>query len=87
MSTMTAMDRLISEGSHVEHDAVEVSGYWRGNHVWVRRSKQLCNGAWYIQVRHPDGGYLYDGWWGDISASPADAVEEAFRGACLLEDE
>ncbi|UEP42732.1 hypothetical protein [Burkholderia sp. B21-005] len=87
MNAMTPMERLIQEGVNVEHDGVEVSGYWRGNHIWVRRSTDLRDGAWYIQVRHSDGGYLYDGWWENSDASPADAVAEAFGGACLLEDE
>lgn len=88
MKTLTAMQRLIQEGAQVEQTAdVEVSGYWRGYHIWVRRSEQLCDGAWYIQVRHPDGCYLYDGWWSSFQSSPEDAVAEAFSGACLLEDE
>ncbi|AIO25339.1 hypothetical protein [Burkholderia cepacia] len=88
MKALTAMQRLIREGTQVEQTSdVEVSGYWRGHHIWIRRSEQLCDGAWYIQVRHSDGGYLYDGWWGSAQTTPEEAVAEAFRGACLLEEE
>lgn len=40
---------------------------------------------WYIIVKHPDGGSLYDGWWNDSEEkSLAEAVQEAVRGACLV---
>jgi hypothetical protein len=43
-------------------------------------------GDWYIRVNHPDGGYLYDGYWrNNDDKSPEEAVAEAFRGAELLE--
>ncbi|MFM0435921.1 hypothetical protein PQQ84_05630 [Paraburkholderia strydomiana] len=72
------------EATHYEETPDEVSGYWRGHYVWVERKDE--DGLWYIRVNHPDGGYLYDGWWRahrDVDAS--DAVVEAFRGAELLE--
>ncbi|KVD57310.1 hypothetical protein WI87_18905 [Burkholderia ubonensis] len=85
MSALTPMQRLIEEGKAVEHSGSEVFGYWRGYEIWVRREATRCMGGWYIIVKHPDGGYLYDGWWEKRGASAAQAVAEAFRGACLLE--
>ncbi|KVQ12019.1 hypothetical protein WJ99_13830 [Burkholderia ubonensis] len=85
MSALTPMQRLIEEGKAVERTRSEVFGYWRGYEICVRREKTACMGGWYIIVKHPDGGYLYDGWWDECGASIEQAVEEAFRGACFLE--
>jgi hypothetical protein len=83
MSTPTPIERMRAEAVMSE-EPDEVYGYWRGHLIWVELEPM---GDWYIRVNHPDGGYLYDGWWADSAGkSVADAVAEAFRGAELLED-
>ncbi len=86
MSALTPMQRLIEEGRWAFQTPDEATGFWQGHEISVQREKTACMGGWYIIVKHPDGGYLYDGWWDNCSASIEQAVEEAFRGACLLED-
>jgi hypothetical protein len=85
MTIMTPMDRMRTEGKLDVEEPDEVCGYWRGYLIWVKQED--TDGLWYIRVNHPDGGYLYDGWWRAHRDCPvADAVAEAFRGAELLED-
>ncbi|WGS46819.1 hypothetical protein LFL97_31905 [Burkholderia sp. JSH-S8] len=86
MSALIPMQRLVEEGKLIERTHSGVFGWWQGNEISVQREKNPLMGGWYIIVKHPDGGYLYDGWWDNRSASIEQAVEEAFRGACLLED-
>ena len=86
MNQPSPIELLRAEAVNFEEEATEVCGYWRGHLVWVERKDD--DGLWYIRVNHPDGGYLYDGWWrAHRDATVADAVAEAFRGAELLEDD
>lgn len=40
---------------------------------------------WYIQVTHPNGCKVYDGWWlNSETATPKEAIEEAKQGAMLI---
>ena len=84
MNAPTPIQRMRAEGKLDVDEENEVCGYWRGYLVWVNRED--TDGLWYIRVNHPDGGYLYDGWWRAHRDCPSpDAVAEAFRGAELLE--
>jgi hypothetical protein len=77
----SAMSMLLSEGIKVDLGPDDFCAFWRGYefHVWRDRS-------WYIIVKHPDGGYLYDGLWAESGDKTVEeAVEEAFRGAQLTE--
>lgn len=57
--------------------------WWRDHLIFVERE---IPGAWYIQVTHPDGCFIYDGYWrGSVGKTLEEAVAEAFRGAELLE--
>lgn len=58
-------------------------GYDRAGYYYqIERDDDL---RWYIIVKHPDGGALYDGWWNDSEEkSLAEAVQEAVRGAGLV---
>jgi hypothetical protein len=79
----TAIRRLRAAGRIAIYSPEEAQGYWRGHMVWVQ-----AEGAddWYIRVTDPRGCYAYDGYWRDSSVRTVDeAVEEAFRGACLLD--
>ncbi|WP_244828442.1 hypothetical protein [Caballeronia sp. TF1N1] len=79
----TPIQRLRA-GAQFDEQPDSVSGYWRGHHVWVQRDD--AESAWYIRVNHPDGGYLYDGYWRDSEGKDgSDAIAEAFAGAELLE--
>ncbi|WP_186070776.1 hypothetical protein [Burkholderia gladioli] len=83
MTELTPMQRFEAEGTHLMNNDYEAFGYWRGYEISANREN---DGAWYIQVRHPDGCFIYDGWWTpDHEATVDDAVAEAFRGAELLE--
>jgi hypothetical protein len=58
------------------------------HHTFRRHSISLTRESslhdWYIIVKHPSGGNLYDGWWRDSSDKTAkDALAEAKRGAML----
>ncbi|WP_250501955.1 hypothetical protein [Caballeronia sp. AZ7_KS35] len=84
MSKRTPIQRLRAAATKFEEEPDAVCGYWRGYLVWVERDDADC--LWYIRVIHPDGGYLYDGYWRDSHGRDgADAVAEAFAGAELLE--
>lgn len=39
--------------------------------------------GYYIIVTHEDGGYCYDGYWGDNEATFDDALTEAIKGSLL----
>ncbi|MCA3185970.1 hypothetical protein [Cupriavidus sp.] len=83
-SDWTPMRRLHAAGRLAVCDAKEVQGYWRGWMVWVQVDEETDD--WYIRVTDPRGCYAYDGWWAESSnKTAADAVAEAFRGACLLD--
>lgn len=85
MTTMTPIERMRAEALQYEETPEETSGYWRGYLVWVKREDR--DGLWYIRVNHPDGGYLYDGFWrAHMDCTSVEAVAEAFRGAELLEE-
>ena len=48
--------------------------------------------AWHIQVRSPDGTYLYDGWWTKPqhegrTATLREAIAEACRGSLLWREQ
>jgi hypothetical protein len=75
-----------AEALHYEETSDEISGYWRDHYVWVARDDEDC--IWYIRVNHPDGCYLYDGYWSEsVGRDGADAIAQAFAGAELLEGE
>jgi hypothetical protein len=77
------IERLRAAGKMSTDDDTSVCGYWRDYLIWIDLEPM---GDWYIRVTAPDGVYLYDGWWRDSKfRSASDAVEEAFRGAELLE--
>lgn len=83
--TTTPIELMRAEATHYEEGPDQIFGYWRGYQVWAELEPM---GDWYIRVNHPDGGYLYDGYWRDSDdKSPEEAVAEAFRGAELLEGE
>ncbi|MGF6837041.1 hypothetical protein QF001_000908 [Paraburkholderia youngii] len=83
---MKPIELMRAEAVNLTEDPDEVCGYWRGHLVWVKQED--ADGLWYVRVNHPDGGYLYDGFWrAHRDCTAADAVAEAFRGAELLEDE
>lgn len=85
---LTPMQLLRAEGKLSVDEPGQIFGYWRGHEIWLQRNDESIIGGWYIQVKHPDGCYLYDGWWRpDGYVSPDDVVAQAFEGACLLEDE
>lgn len=82
---MTPIERLRTEGQVSIDEGDEVCGYWRNNLIHVELEPI---GDWYIRVNAPDGCYIYDGWWPESANKlAAQAVAEAFDGACLLEDE
>ena len=88
MTTPTPIELMRAEATHYEEKQNEVFGYWRDHEIWLQRDVQSSLGGWYIQVKHPDGCYLYDGWWRPVHyTSPDEVVAEAFEGACLLEEE
>ena len=67
----------------VECDSEYMDGYDRAGYYY-----NLCiseDGRWYIIVKHPNGGALYDGWW-ECGKSLAEAVQEAVRGAGLVNE-
>ncbi|WP_438396448.1 hypothetical protein [Caballeronia sp. DA-9] len=83
MKTRTPLQRLRAS-AQFDQQPDSVSGFWRGYYVSVERAGP--DTLWYIRVNHPDGGYLYDGFWADSEARDgSDAVAEAFAGAELLE--
>lgn len=68
----------------VECDSEYMDGYDRAGYYY-----NLCiseDGRWYIIVKHPNGGALYDGWWNEYGKSLAEAVQEAVRGAGLVQE-
>lgn len=78
-----SLNRILEEGTIEVNEPDEFSGYWDGNHIWV---KQVSDEVWYIQVRDPSGCYAYDGYWRPgRTVDLAKAVDEAFDGAMLLE--
>lgn len=62
-----------------------VCGYDRAGYYYqIERDEDM---RWYIIVKHPNGGALYDGWWHDSEEkSLAEAVQEAVRGADLVQE-
>lgn len=77
-----SLQRILDEGTIEVHEDDEFSGYWNGNHIWVKR---VSDENWYIQVRAQDGGYAYDGYWHPgRRVELAKAVDEAFYGAMLF---
>ena len=77
-----SLQRILDEGTIEINEPDEFSGYWNGNHIWVKR---VSDENWYIQVRAQDGCYVYDGYWPtDRHAGVKEAVDEAFKGAMLI---
>lgn len=68
-----------------EKDPNHFFGTYKGCEINIDRAK---GEEFYIQVRHTDGGYLYDGWFPDSTQAEGigidDAIEEALDGAQLL---
>jgi ferredoxin-NADP reductase len=58
-------------------------GTHKGGEINIEREP---DGRFYIQVRWPDGGYIYDGWAPDSVRTMTAAKREAKRGACLDEE-
>lgn len=76
-----SLQRILDEGTIEINEPDEFSGYWNGNHIWVKR---VSDENWYIQVRDPSGCYVYDGYWKpERRTDIKDAVDEAFKGAML----
>lgn len=76
-----SLERLLDEGTIEVNEPDEFSGWWDGNHIWVKR---VSDENWYIQVRDQTGCYVYDGYWPtERRMELKDAVDEAFRGAML----
>lgn len=81
----TLIELMRAEAAHYEEGPEQVFGLWRGYQIWAELEPM---GDWYIRVNHPDGGYLYDGYWAESKGRDgADAIAEAFAGAELLESE
>lgn len=79
-----SLNRILEEGTVELNEPDEFSGYWYGNHFWVKR---VSDEVWYIQVREPSGCYAYDGYWRpERTVDLAKAVDEAFDGAMLSRD-
>lgn len=80
-----AIRRLLMARKVEVHDDDEVLAHWRRYEIHVQRYEGV-SADWYITVRVHEAGFIYDGWWRDSEDKTlAEAVEEAFRGACLLE--
>lgn len=61
---------------------IEIRVEHKGYEIIVDRMNSNRN--WYIQVRHPDGGYVYDGYWPDSEhKTSGEAITEAKKGALL----
>lgn len=88
MSPWTPIRRVIAAGRVEVNTPSEFAGWWKDGY-WIRAAQdEDYTNDWYITVRHPDGWYLYDGWWTDSGHRTVDeAVAEAFRGAELLDDD
>lgn len=59
-------------------------GEYRGCCIEVERDPFCQRGGFYIYVLSPEGGVLYDGWWGDFGKDINQAVEEAMTGSQLI---
>jgi hypothetical protein len=48
----------------VEKTSKEFYAYWNDYYIGITKEKPLSNGnkRWYIQCTHPDGCYIYDGY-------------------------
>ena len=52
---------------------------------WIALAREDVDTDWYIRVRAPDGGLLYDGWWRDSAGKTLkEALYEAKAGSLLL---
>jgi len=60
----------------------EFHGRYRKHDIDIEREP---DDRFYIMVRAPDGGLVYDGWWSG-GWLMKEAVVEALRGACLLKE-
>jgi len=82
-----AIRRLLHARKVEVHTDDELLAHWRRYEIHVQREVPDDRaGDWYITVRVYEAGLIYDGWWRDSADKTlAEAVEEAFRGACLLE--
>ena len=64
-------------------DTDAYSGEYEGYGIELTREDESDN--WYIQVAHPSGGLLYDGWWSNSDREPIGAaMQEAITGSELL---
>jgi hypothetical protein len=69
--------QTISKGRH------DFCGTYKGYSINIDRDHSSQN--WYIIVKAPDGGYVYDGWWRESEGKPLrEAIHEALRGSMLL---
>jgi hypothetical protein len=77
--------RIIDNNDTPYDDALlsTVDGY-----IFSAQKQADCDDDWYIQVKPIDGGYLYDGWWGDSSEKTLlEVAAEAVIGSEILIEE
>ena len=68
----------------IERSEHEFFGRFKSHEIDIERDSYDAN--WYIRVRHPDGCYVYDGWWQESRChSLDDAILEACKGSCLVD--
>lgn len=80
------VDRLVSRIMENRNMEFENSLYSECDGYEYQIERDEDNGDWYIQVNPVEHGFLYDGWWSDSAdASLRDAVQEAIRGAMILD--
>lgn len=80
----TPMQRVRAARKVMIDEPHAFQAWWRDHLIFVERE---IPGCWYIQVAGPVGCFIYDGYWrGSIGKTREEAVAEAFRGACLLEN-
>ena len=64
-------------------DPEEHETTFKRHHISVTKNSLSKN--WYIQVLHPNGSKLYDGWWrASENATWQEAIQEAKEGAMLV---
>ncbi|UYZ60080.1 hypothetical protein [Hymenobacter latericus] len=63
----------------VTYGTNEFFGFYKGCQIDL--SRKCKNSRWSIDVRHKDGGYLYDGYYDADTLQ--EALEEAINGSCL----
>lgn len=63
----------------------EIYAHYKGCDIDIQREEEPVDGATFtIFVNDPNGGYLYDGCWGDEANTMDEALEEALLGSQLI---